>query len=125
MALRSIAAVIIGYLVFAVSAVALFRLSGRDPAALQPPSFVVLSVLYGMFFAALGGYIAAAIARRNELLHAGIVAGVLALLAGFSMVAQPGQASVWSQVAAVGLMAPSALGGGLARRRRSRYRACR
>ena len=34
--LRSIAAVIVGYSIFVISAVALFRLSGFDPHAPQP-----------------------------------------------------------------------------------------
>jgi hypothetical protein len=40
-----------GALIFALSAVALFQLSGRDPHAQQPPWFVVASVTYGIVFA--------------------------------------------------------------------------
>lgn len=115
--LRTLAAVVGGYLIFALSAVALFQVSGRDPHAPQPLWFVVASVTYGMVFAALGGFVAARAAPTRSLLHAGSVAVVLALGASASLVASPGAGATWSQWAALTLMAPSAyLGGYLATR---------
>ena len=110
--LRSIAAVVGGYLVFALSAVALFQLSGRDPHAPQPLWFEVAAVAYGMGFAALGGCFAARIAPTRTLLHAGLVAVVVALGASVSLVASPGAGATWSQWTALALMAPSAYVGG-------------
>ena len=110
--LRTVAAVIVGYLIFALSAVSLFRLSGRDPHALQPLGFVIASVIYGMVFAALGGVVAARLAPSRALLDAGSVAVLLALRAGVSLVASPGADATWSQWAALALMAPSAYVGG-------------
>jgi hypothetical protein len=116
-ALRAVAAVVGGYLIFALSAVALFHLSGRDPHAPQPSWFVAVTVAYGMAFAALGGGFAARVAHTRALLHAGCVAAILALGAGISLVASPGAGATWSQWAALVLMAPSAyLGGRLATR---------
>ena len=115
--LRTIAAVVGGYLIFAFSAVALFQLSGRDPHAPQPPWFVAGSVAYGMAFAALGGFVAARVAPTRQLLHAASVAAILALGAGVSLLTSPGAGATWSQWAALALMAPSAyLGGYLATR---------
>jgi hypothetical protein len=116
-AARTLGAVIGGYLIFALSAVALFQLSGRDPHAPQPLWFVIASVVYGMGFAGLGGFAAARLAPARPLLHAGVVAGVLALGAAVSLVASPGAGATWSQWTALALMAPSAyLGGHLATR---------
>jgi hypothetical protein len=115
--LRTLGAVLGGYLIFALSAVALFQLTGRDPHAPQPLWFMVASVAYGMGFAGLGGFAAARLAPTRSLLHAGGVAVVLALGASVSLVASPGGGATWSQWAALVLMAPSAyLGGHLATR---------
>ena len=52
---RSIVAVIVGYGVFAVSAGALFSLSGQDPHGEATAPFMVVAVVYGVAFALLGG----------------------------------------------------------------------
>lgn len=103
--LRSIAAVVGGYLIFAIPAFALFQLTGREPHAAQPLWFMVVSTLYGMLFAALGGFVAARIAPMRPSLHATIVAGVLALGAIVSLVTSTGAS--WSQWTALIFMAPS------------------
>jgi hypothetical protein len=108
--LRSVAAVVGGYVIFAISAFALFQVSGRDPHAPQPVWFMVASTVYGMLFAALGGFVAARISPTRALLHATIVAGVLALGAIVSLVTSTG--ATWSQWSALILMAPSAYAGG-------------
>ena len=110
--LRTIAAVTVGYLIFALSAVALFRLSGRDPHAPQPLGVVIASVIFGMVFAALGGVVAARLAPSRALRHAGGGAVLLALGAGVSLVASPAADATWSQWAALALMAPNAWVGG-------------
>lgn len=115
--LRSLAAVVGGYLIFAFSAVALFQGSGRNPHAPQPLWFMVASVTYGMAFAALGGFIAARVAPTRPALHACTVAFVLALGASVSLLTSPPADATWSQWTALALMAPSAgLGGYLAAR---------
>jgi putative membrane protein (TIGR04086 family) len=113
--LRSVAGVVAGYLLFAVSAVLLFWASGRDPHREQALSFVVFSVVYGMAFAALGGYLAAAIADRRRRLHGGVLALIIAIGATVSFLAQPGAGSRWSQLTAILFMAPAAVLGGYVR----------
>jgi hypothetical protein len=110
--LRSLAAVVGGYLIFALSAVALFQLVGRDPHAPQPLWFVIASAMYGIGFAGLGGFVAARVAPARALLHAAAVAIVLALGATVSLLTSPGADATWSQWAALALMAPSAYVGG-------------
>jgi len=117
--LRSLAAVVGGYLIFAFSAFALFALSGRAPHAPQPLWFVVTATLYGIGFAGLGGFFAARVAPARPLLHAATVAVVLALGATVSLLTSPGTSATWSQWTALALMAPSAyVGGRLAAARR-------
>jgi peptidoglycan/LPS O-acetylase OafA/YrhL len=112
--LRSVTGVVAGYLLFAVSAFTLFRISGRDPHQEPDLTFAVLSILWGMVFAFAGGYAAGTIAGRRPRLHGGVVALILALGATASFLAEPGEGSRWSQ-AALALMAPAALLGGIAR----------
>ena len=106
--LRSVLAVFLGYAVFAVSAVFLFNTAGRDPHAAQKLGFVVFAVFYGVTFAGLGGLLAARIAPAKGMLHAALVALIIALGAIVSLVARPDARSTWSQWTALVLMAPSA-----------------
>jgi hypothetical protein len=116
-------AIVTGYLVFAFSAALLFQLSGHDPHAAPGIGFAVLGILWGIAFAALGGYVAVITSRRETLAGGVGVSVVLAVFAGISLAADHGN-SIWSQVAALVLMAPAAtLGGWMAlamRRRRLR-----
>jgi hypothetical protein len=116
---RSIAGVIVGYAIFALSAVSLFRLAGRDPHTPQDALFALSAVLFGMAFAALGGFVGGVIAGRRPILHAGIVAVLIAVGAGVSLLSSPAEGAIWSQLAAILLMAPSALIGGIAKVRYS------
>ena len=117
---RSLVAVAAGYFVFAVSAVLLFQLSGRQPHAPAPLSFEVAAVVWGAVFAMVGGWLAAHVSVRRPAVHGAIVAGVIAVGAVASMLADRGGA-MWTQIAAVVVMAPCAcLGGVLAAKQRER-----
>jgi hypothetical protein len=97
--------------VFAFSAALLFQLSGHDPHAAPGIGFAVLSILWGVTFAALGGYVAVITSKRETLTASIGVSIVLAVLAGVSLVADH-SGSIWSQVSALLLMAPAATLGG-------------
>ncbi len=114
---RRILGVVVGYVIFAASAVLLFRLSGHDPHAQQSVSFMVGSVLYGMVFAALGGYASAALGGGNARVQGGVVGIIIALGATMSMLAGPNAGPMWSRLGALFLMAPSAAVGGILRAR--------
>jgi hypothetical protein len=116
--LRSVVAVLAGYLVFAASAFAVFRLSGRAPHVPAPLPFMLLTVASGVVFAALGGYLAGWLAARRPLAHAVAMAMLLAAGAIASLVSTVGAGgAVWTQVTALALMAPSAVLGGWLRAR--------
>jgi hypothetical protein len=111
---RSILSVVVGYVIFAGSAFALFRLSGQPPHQAASMPFMAGSTVFGMVFATLGGYAAAWMAGRRPLAHGVWVAAVLALFAAASLLATFGKGGIWSQAAALVLMAPcAALGGWL------------
>ena len=110
--LRSIAAVILGYGVFAACAATLFALSGRAPHAPASPAFMGVTVASGVVFALAGGYVAASLAGRRPVAHAVAVAAVLAAGATVSLALTLGHGAIWSQVAALLVMAPSAVVGG-------------
>jgi MFS family permease len=115
--MRTVLAVVAGYVIFAVSAVALFQLTHRAPHAATSLSFALVATAYGIAFAVLAGSIAQRIARRVDLLAPAGVALVIALGAAVSLMTTWRGAAHWSQWTALVLMAPSSiLGGALARR---------
>jgi hypothetical protein len=117
--IRSIVAVVIGYLVFALSAFAFFQLSGQAPHRAAPMSVMLASAGFGVVFAILGGYVAAWLAQRRPIAHGLAVAGVLAVGAAASLLSTLGNGAIWSQVNALLLMAPSAALGGWLRARQA------
>ncbi|MEO7273981.1 MAG: hypothetical protein ABIX28_12555 [Vicinamibacterales bacterium] len=117
--LRSIAVVILGYIVFAVSAAMFFQGLGVNPHAPQSAAFVAGTAAFGMAFAFLGGLIAARLAPGRRPLHAGLVAVLIAAGAVGSLLASPPTDGTWSQWMAVLLMAPSAALAGLVGRRQA------
>jgi len=121
MIFRSVVAVIAGCAIFAVSAGALFALSGQDAHGEASVPFMVLAVVYGVAFALLGGYVSGWIASRAPFTHGLIVAGILALGAGISLIVTVSKGAIWSQVTALTAMAPAAALGGYLRARTSRH----
>src|SRR5436190_904215 len=112
---RSVLAVVVGYLIFALSAFAFFQISGQPPHQTATMPIMLGSTAFGMVFALLGGYAAAWLAQRRPLAHGVAVAAVLAVGAAISLLGTLG--AVWSQVAALAFMAPCAVFGGWLRLR--------
>jgi hypothetical protein len=110
--LRSLGALAAGYIIFGASAALLFQMSGQPPHEAAPAWFEVASILWGAVFALVAGWLTARIAVRRPATHAAILAGLIALGAVISLVASPSGA-IWSQVAALAVMAPCAWLGGL------------
>jgi len=121
--MKSLFAVLVGYLVFGVPTILLFTFAGIDPRQAPELGFRIWSTVYGVFFAFVGGYVAARMAGKREILHASAMACILAFLATVSLIAQPGHGSLWSQIAALGFMTPAAILGGVLRARQVRNKA--
>jgi hypothetical protein len=117
--MRSFLSIIAGYLVFSVTAVLLFRISGVDPHQSPAIGFIIGSIAYGVFFAGLGGYVSATIARGKELTHALVVAGIIAIIAIVSIIVAPTGGLMWFELATLLLMAPAAWLGGYLRSRQA------
>ncbi len=113
---RSIGAVLVGYVVFAASAFAVFQRVGQPPHQEAPLGVLVASIAVGILAAIAGGYLGARLAGRQPLAHGVAVAMVVALGATVSLVSTVGHGAIWSQLAALALMAPSAAVGGWVRR---------
>ena len=76
MSLRGVGGVVLGYLVFGISAGFLFKATGQDPHASATIAFIIFSALYGMVFAFLGGFAATTFAGIPSLVPA-VAVGVL------------------------------------------------
>ncbi len=118
--LRSVVAVVVGYLLFASCAFAFFQVSGQAPHQDASASIMFGSIAVGVIAAGLGGFLAAWMAGRRPLAHGVAVGVLLALGAAVSLLATLGHGAIWSQLAALLLMAPAAVLGGWVRARPSR-----
>ena len=115
--MRAFLAVFAGYLIFAGSAVLLFRVTKVDPHSSAAVGFELLTIVYGVAFALLGGFVTGKIARRTDLNCGIALALLIALGATASMIARPGAGALWTQTAALLLFAPASLTGDWIRRR--------
>lgn len=118
MLLRTVAAIIVGDVIFAGSAVLLFRVAGVDPHAMASPTFIGFSILYGIIFAGLGGFVAGMIGRRPDVICGILLAVIIAVGAISSLITRPGAGAIWTHSAALILMAPAALVGDWIRKSR-------
>jgi hypothetical protein len=107
--LKNTLAIIVGYAIFALSAVALFAF-GQDPHSDAALGFKVLTAVYGAAFSCLGGYVGQLIAKRKTLTLNFCLALIIAGFAAFSWFKSGGQH--WTQLFAIVIFAPSAILGG-------------
>jgi hypothetical protein len=114
---RSIAVVVLGYLLFALPSYAFFRITGQAPHQPAPLGVMAASILVGVVAAFAGGYCAGRLAPARPLAHAVAVALLLGVGATVSLLGTLGSGAIWSQLAALLLMAPAAVLGGVARAR--------
>jgi hypothetical protein len=112
--LRTIAGILIGYLVFAVPSFLLFRLAHVDPHLPASLTVKVIAIIYGVVFALLGGYLGTAIGQKFWI--AFTIAAILTAGAVSSMIAT---GINWSPLAALVGMAPATMVGGWLHMRRN------
>ena len=118
---RLVAGILLGYLLFAFTAVLIFAVPGRDPHAAAEPAFMVGTIGAGLIAAVAGGYVGAIVARGRERTAGLVIGAIIAAAAAVSLVAQPGSGAQWSQLSAF-FMAPVAVLGSVIRARRVRVR---
>jgi hypothetical protein len=113
--LRSVLAVLAGYLIYSVPTVLLYQAAGQASPMRPTSGFVVGSALQGILFAFLGGYVAAWIAPLRDRLHAGVVALIIAAAALLQAWANPDISASGTQLTALFFVAPCAWLGGVLR----------
>jgi len=109
--IRKILGVFVGYVIFAATSLALFKLSGQDPHGQTTTSFKILTVIYGAIFSFLSGLILQLISQTKNLNLNYVLAFIIAGFATFSLLKSDG--SYWTQLFAIFIFAPISILGGL------------
>jgi hypothetical protein len=109
--MRLFFSVLTGYLFFAICSALLFQFWGRDPHAPVDLAFGLASTGCGVLFALAGGYWAVKCSQRDSLAAGLWVGGLIGAGAMASLIADF-HGAIWSQLAAMLLMAPAACAGG-------------
>lgn len=116
--IRSILAVISGYLAFYLAMLALWLVFGYGPEQKAPTAeFLLLSIFFEAIFALGSGYLIALIARRRELLHAGILSAVFVLSGVLYLLLRLNHYPIWVPLAVIFINAPCCLLGGHLRKK--------
>ncbi|PWS31317.1 hypothetical protein [Pedobacter paludis] len=109
--IRKILGVIIGYAIFVVSSLLLFKISGQKPHADATNLFIFFTAIYGALFSIFAGYITQAISRARKLNVNYILAIIIAGFAGYSLFKSDG--NHWTQILAIAFFAPISIIGGI------------
>ena len=119
--MRVFSGAVLGFLLFVGLRFLLFHVTQINPHGPASISLKLGSIIFGILFALLAGYIASFIGGRPHYVAAWIVGALIAIGAIVWMVTT---VAAWTQVTALLLMAPAAVVGGraYAMRRRARER---
>jgi nitrate/nitrite transporter NarK len=104
---RGLLGALLGYVIFAAPAALMFNLMGWDPHAPASLAVIVASTIVGVIAAALGGWVAARVGRARW--PGVVVAALIVIGALVSLAARPGGGTIWSQLIALLVLAPTAL----------------
>ncbi len=117
--IRKILAVIVGYLLFAASALAFFKVFDIDAHSAASTAVMIQTAINGIIFSALAGCITQLIAKTGNLKINYILALLIAAFATFSYFKASGEH--WTQLMAIFIFAPlSILGGWFIVKKRSK-----
>lgn len=108
--MRTALGVIIGYVIFVITSLAFFKISGQKPHTDATISFMLLTAVYGMATSFITGLVAQKIAGKKNLLVNYVLAAIIAGFAAFSMFKAEG--SKWTQLQAMFLFALASILGG-------------
>ena len=109
--IRNILSVLAGYIIFVITSLALFKLSGQDPHADPTTIFVILTIIYGAAFSSVSGFITQLIAKTKNITLNYVLCFIMAGFATFSLFKTTG--NHWTQLLAIFLFAPISILGGL------------
>ena len=114
---RLIAGIVVGYFLFAFSALVTFNVLGQDAHANATPAVMVGTIGVGLIAAFVGGYVGAIVARGRERTAGLGIAFVIAAIAASVLLTQPAGDARWSPLSAL-VMAPVAALSSVIRSRR-------
>lgn len=114
--MRMLGGILAGDILFALLTAAMFKLMGRDPHDPADTQFIAATAALGVLFAIAGGYLAATIAGKSPV-FAGLGVAILIASGALVSMALARPSSIWSQIAAIVLLAPAAILGGFVRGR--------
>lgn len=106
--LKKIAAVVVGYILFAASAGAWFPLMGYRPHAPAPLLFMLETLAFGVFFSLLSGWVTRKMAQSFLINY--VLTALIFLGAALSLLFSGG--SHWTQLMTLLVFAPCSLLGG-------------
>ncbi|WP_264537771.1 hypothetical protein [Flavobacterium sp. N1736] len=109
--IRQILGVILGYAIFVISSILLFKFSGVNPHADASQLFMVLTFVYGTVFSFVSGLVAQLISKSKNLKVNYVLFVIMAGFAAFSLFKSSG--SSWTQLLAIFVFAPVSVLGGL------------
>jgi len=105
----------VGYLVSGISSILFFLVGHINPEKPASTLIVWITAIYGIVFSVLASVVGASFSRRQALGIGAAIAATIAAVAFWSDAETP-NASHWTQVIAIFLMAPAAQLGALFRR---------
>lgn len=118
---RSVASIVVGYLLLALTNMLFVTLWFVQPIAEWPlPVILALSVPYTFLSALAAGYGAARIAARRERTHALVLAGSMGLVIIASLILDVAVEPAWYKGIYLAVMVPSTVFGGHLRARKAR-----
>ncbi|MEO0455768.1 MAG: hypothetical protein AAF152_04190 [Cyanobacteria bacterium P01_A01_bin.114] len=121
--MRSVVAVVVGYLTMSVAVVLLFSTWLSNPAHMVTTEFMVFAAIFGLFAALGGGYVTGLAAPAAPLGHAVGLAVLSAVMWGISVYRGQGQEPLWFQAANLASVLAGVLLGGYLRQRQVRGKA--
>ncbi len=110
---RNVLSVVLGYTIFVISSLTLFKFSGIDPHADPSMVIIIITMLYGALFSFLSGYVTKRISQSNSLNMNFILSIVMAGFALFSSFKSEG--NHWTQILAIAVFAPLTILGGMSK----------
>jgi ABC-type sugar transport system permease subunit len=108
--IRKILSIIIGYIIFVATALAFFKLTGRDAHADPSYKFMMATAVYGAVSSFIAGLVAQWIANTKNLGINYILALIIAGFATFSYFKSDG--NHYTQILAIFVFAPASILGG-------------
>jgi hypothetical protein len=114
--LRGVISLVVGGLALCVPTALLLELSGAD-RVIPGIGFLVFAILYFAGFGMLGGFVAAVVAGRREVMHTAALAAFVALMIVISLIVEPHTRSIWSSLVGLFVAVPAVVLGGFVRGR--------